>query len=560
MLEKLNSRLEKELQVGRKPTPELDRVKNWQQLQDAVAPSLEGFLQALKNPIQVQLGQLREILDTNRDSVFGRKYGFELIRCYEDYCDRIPIHRYEDLAPYIQRMAAGEQNVLCSEPVVAFEVTGGSTQGAKLIPYTVAGLAAFQRSIFPWIGDLLRAKPQIKTGRTYWAISPVTRQFNKTEGGIPIGMVSDAAYFGKDIETCIAGLLAVPAEFALIADIEEWRYLTALFLLAAKDLSLISVWSPTFLLELLREIREKRDRIIADIASGKSTPHASLPPNRERAKLLETAVSDTTIDTQKIWTQLCTISCWTDAAAKAFVSQLQSLFPHACIQGKGLLATEGVVTLPLVGCQSPVLAIESGFYEFLDANNQPRLCHQLVEGEVYRVVMTTHSGLYRYDIGDRVRVRGWKAQTPLLEFVGRAGLVSDLCGEKLTEEFVLSQLGERRGFTMLAPSLQGKPHYVLFLDAAEYDEVAAAALAHQLDEALGENPQYQYARQLGQLGELVACRVENPMASYINYALERGQRLGDIKPPVLSQDSDAPTKIARAADEHSEVVGEPRSD
>jgi hypothetical protein len=105
----------------------------------------------------------------------------------------------------------------------------------------------------------------------------VTRQLTKTEGGIPIGMVNDAAYFGQDLEACIAGLLAVPAEFALITDIEQWRYLTALFLLAAEDLSLISVWSPTFLLELLREIREKRDRLIADIAKGKIETYCHTP-------------------------------------------------------------------------------------------------------------------------------------------------------------------------------------------------------------------------------------------------------------------------------------------
>jgi hypothetical protein len=544
-------------------------MDNWQQLQAVVKPSLKGFLHALKNPIEVQQRQLQGILNANQESVFGKAYGFRAIRCYEDYCDRVPIQTYDTLAPYIQRIAAGETGVLSCEPVVAFEVTGGSTQGGKLIPYTASGLQAFQRAIFPWLGDLLSQHPEIKAGRTYWAISPV-RPLTKTKGGIPIGMVSDAAYFGEDLGASIAQLLAVPGEFAGIADIEEWRYLTALFLLAAADLSLISVWSPTFLLELVREIWENSDRLIADIATGKVTPHATLAPNPERAAAIASAFSearlrkgreinhrgaenaeeegereercgdgyDQEVDTAAIWTQLAVISCWTDAAAKAFVYRLQALFPQVAIQGKGLLATEGVVTLPLVGCDFPVLAIESGFFEFLDAQEQPWLCNQLVEGETYRVVMTTHSGLYRYDLGDRVRVRGWKEQTPLLEFVGRAGVVSDLCGEKLTEEFVLTQLGKQRGFAMLAPSLRGKPHYVLFLDAAEYNDADATTLACQLDRALATNPQYQYARQLGQLSELVACRVKNPLSIYLNSGLERGQRLGDIKPPVLSKETD----------------------
>ncbi|MBC6476408.1 MAG: GH3 auxin-responsive promoter family protein [Hormoscilla sp. GM102CHS1] len=164
--------------------------------------------------------------------------------------------------------------------------------------------------------------------------------------------------------------------------------------------------------------------------------------------------------------------------------------------------------------------------------------HPLADDLVYRVAMTTHSGFYHYDLGDRVRVRGWFGQTPLLEFIGRAGLVSDLCGEKLTEDFVLTHLPIPSGFAMLAPSLQEKPHYVLFLDGAEYDEEGAIGLSRQCDRALAENPQYQYARELGQLGELVARRVENPMAHYIQHARERGQRLGDIKPPALRPETD----------------------
>jgi hypothetical protein len=519
-------------------------VKNWQRIEEAALPHLAVFLPALANPLPAQHRQLREILHANRETVFGRKHGFASISSYQEFCQKVPPHTYEDLAPYIQRMAAGETGILCADAVTVFEVTGGSTSGAKLIPYTSAGLAAFRRAIFPWLADLLQKRPEIKAGRTYWAISPVTRQFAKTPGVIPVGMSNDAAYFGEELAECIAGLLAVPADFALISDIAEWRYRTALFLLAAEDLSFISVWSPTFLLQLVESAINQGERLIKDIASG----GAGLPANPERARLVQAALDKNPLDTQMIWRQLDTVSCWASAGAKAFIPQLQELFPHVWIQGKGLLATEGAVTLPLGDCQAPVLAIESGFYEFMDDENQPHLCHQLVEDRVYRVVMTSHSGLYRYDTGDRVRVRGWKEQTPLLEFVGRAGLVSDLCGEKLTEEFVLHQLGNRRGFAMLAPSLQGKPHYVLFLDAAEYNKETAVALCRQLESALAENPQYKYARQLEQLGELVTHCVQNPMECYIKYALERGQRLGDIKPPVLSRETDWEKRMEKRMD------------
>ncbi|HYW18909.1 MAG TPA: GH3 auxin-responsive promoter family protein [Nodularia sp. (in: cyanobacteria)] len=507
----------------------------WEKIQTQVTPSLKEFLQKLQNPLQTQTEKLQEIISNNSHTKFGEKYQFTSITSYAEYAARIPIHKYADLAPDIQQMAEGKTQVLCHEPIVAFEMTGGSTQGTKLIPYTATGLAAFQKAILPWIADLLQQKPEIKLGRTYWAISPVTRQSNNTPSGIPIGMVSDAAYFGQELENCILHLLAVPPEVAMIDDISEWRYLTALYLLAAEDLTFISVWSPTFLLQIIQEIHLKYDVLITDIATGKSTSKIFLP---QRAEVLKQAVFNGTIDFEKIWQKLSVISCWTDAAAKAFISQLQDLFPHVWIQGKGLLATEGVVSIPLVGCKTPVLGIDSGFYEFVDDNEQPRLCHQLITGEIYRVVITTGSGLYRYDLGDKVLVKGWFQATPLLEFVGRGGIVSDLCGEKLTEDFVLSRLGKQRGFAMLVPQIKPHPHYVLFLDGDEYDANSAITQGLQLDLALAANPQYEYARQLGQLGQLETVRVKNPLATYINYALSRGQRLGDIKPPALNLNND----------------------
>ena len=53
----------------------------------------------------------------------------------------------------------------------------------------------------------------------------------------------------------------------------------------------------------------------------------------------------------------------------------------------------------------------------------------------YDIVLTQHGGLYRYRIGDRVRVTRFYQATPCLEFVGRSDAVCDLTGEKLHERF-----------------------------------------------------------------------------------------------------------------------------
>ncbi|MGH9659769.1 MAG: hypothetical protein ACRD96_14565, partial [Bryobacteraceae bacterium] len=309
-----------------------------------------------------------------------------------------------------------------------------------------------------------------------------------TPEGVPIGLENDAAYFGESLAEAIAGVLAVPPSVAAATAIDAWRAATLACLRQAADLTLISVWSPTFLLELVR--------------------HLDRPP-------------------AELWPRLDTISCWTSGSSSLFAADLRALFPDCHIQGKGLLATEGAVTLPLANYEYPVLAIESGFFEFLDDSGVARPAHELERGAEYRVLMTTHSGLYRYDLGDRVAMRGWAQETPMLEFLGRAGLTSDLCGEKLTEDFVIPRLP--RGFAMLAPSLDGGPHYALFVDA----EASSAGV----DDALGDNPQYRYARALGQLGPVRVHMVARGMERYTAHELARGRRLGDIKPPALSGDT-----------------------
>jgi hypothetical protein len=82
----------------------------------------------------------------------------------------------------------------------------------------------------------------------------------------------------------------------------------------------------------------------------------------------------------------------------------------------------------------------------------------------------------------------------------------------------------------MAPVLKPVPHYCLYVEQAN------TTLKEKVEMALQGNPQYAYARALGQLGSLRVVPVERPLQRYQQWALERGQRLGDIKPPSLSSD------------------------
>ena len=251
-----------------------------------------------------------------------------------------------------------------------------------------------------------------------------------------------------------------------------------------------------------------------------------------RLRAISTALSRDPIDTQMLWPRLATISAWADGVSRGYAQQLQEMFPHAHLQPKGLLATEGAVTLPWHGGTVP--ALMSAFLEFIDDDGNALLCDKLHEGASYRVVMTTPGGLYRYDLGDCVRCIGHAGALPRLEFIGRAGIATDIVGEKLSEDFVTAALDHVGRASCLAARATATPFYELLVDAEAGADLGPHAA--RIEERLRANPQYAYARELGQLGPVAPRAVERLLDRYTEVQARRGCRLADIKPPVLIGD------------------------
>ena len=497
----------------------------------------------LSDPAQVQDAMLARILAANHGCAYLQEFGAASMARRQQYQSRVPICTYEEIFPAILRAAHGERGVLTCAPVIAFEPTGGSTAGPKLIPYTQAGLNEFRDGLTAWLDDLFDGFPELDNGNFYWSLSPACREAAATAGGIPIGLPSDAHYFGAELAPAIFDALAVPSAIGQIRNLETWRLATLAQLLAQDRLSLISIWSPTFLTSLLQQAVRHRDLLAQIIATGTwmGTVHetcgvAAPSANATRATLVASLLADAAPDWTRLWPGLRVISCWDQASSRVSAHALRQNFPNAVLQGKGLLATESLMSIPLTGHEFPVLAIESGYFEFRDSTGRLYPADRVELDGVYDIVLTNSSGLYRYAIGDTVKVRGFAARTPTLEFLGRGALTSDLCGEKLTEAFVLECIAPLNlTFAVLAAETGGAG-YALILDKAAVSTDAAADIANRIDARLSSNPQYQYARQMGQLAALRPLRRRQPMELWISTRMQEGQRMGDIKIPTLLAD------------------------
>ena len=492
------------------------------------------FCDAQTRPREAQLGLLRDMLARNRDCEFGRQHGFASLTSYADFCAHVPVRDYDGFRDFITRAAAGQSDVLTAEPIVAFEETGGSTAGPKLIPYTRSALHSFRAAVLPWLADLADHRPGAFAGRAYVATSAAARASRSTASGTPIGLASEYAYLGDEIARALSAVSIVPPEVGMIVDMDEWRLRTLVHMVRAADLTLASVWSPTFLSHLVEALPHLADRVIGLVYDG-DVPSANGRvrglPDRDRAGVVARALNGGTPDTIRLWPHLDTISCWTDGTARPYANRLRELFPHAHLQGKGLLATETAVTIPQARAAHPVVALLSAFVEFLDAEGRGHLCDDLVDGATYRIVVTTPGGLYRYDLGDYLRCRGHVNGAPMLEFVGRAGICGDLVGEKLTDAFVADALSGLNIAACLVARAEAVPFYELLVDAPA--DFGLDRVTRLVEARLHANPQYAYARRLGQLGPLAARSVPRLGEKHARARALGQRRLADVKPPTI---------------------------
>jgi phenylacetate-coenzyme A ligase PaaK-like adenylate-forming protein len=88
------------------------------------------------NPHKTQEKVFKYLISRAKNTAFGKEYDFKNIRTYHDFKNRVKVNDYEALRPYIDRVVAGEKDVLWMGKPLYFAKTSGTTSGAKYIPIT----------------------------------------------------------------------------------------------------------------------------------------------------------------------------------------------------------------------------------------------------------------------------------------------------------------------------------------------------------------------------------------------------------------------------------------
>lgn len=87
-------------------------------------------------PLEAQEKVFQDLLAVLKNTAFGKDHNIEKVNSYEAFREYIQVNDYENLRPYIDRIIAGESDVLWKGRPKYFAKTSGTTSGVKYIPLT----------------------------------------------------------------------------------------------------------------------------------------------------------------------------------------------------------------------------------------------------------------------------------------------------------------------------------------------------------------------------------------------------------------------------------------
>ena len=508
-----------------------------------VAPALAGFavwqayrweqrfLHATANCAQVQGQLLKRILRNNQNTDYGREHAFQEIRNWEQYRMRIPIHKYEDLEPYLSQVRQGNTQALLPDSYMhMYALTSGTTASRKYIPVTRQYLKDYRRATSIWGKRIYDDHPEA-------FLKPILQLVSdwdecRTETNIPCGSVSGlTTHMMKPV---VRWLYCMPACTGKIKDSTAKLYLALRMGLMRSELGILASANPSTLLKFAQLLESRQEELFRDLRDGTLNTDLNISDDIRqqlqpmlkkmpaRVKQLETIKKQHgKLTPQHAWNPVHTIGCWTGGSVGLYLRQFPQYYGDTPIRDLGLLASEGRMTIPLEeNTPGGVLDITSHFFEFIpereiESNNPITLTAADLEvGRNYYILPTTSYGLYRYNIYDVVKVIGFKNTTPIVEFLSKGSLFSNMTGEKLSEFQVVAAMksasqrwGHLPAAYTLAPYWDARmPGYSLFLEEHDLDGHDPEELAYDFDVFLkAQNIEYETKRDSQRLGMIEVC-------------------------------------------------------
>jgi len=328
----------------------------------------------MKYPNEVQEELLHNLLQIAENTTIGKKYGFESIKSYTTFSQRVPVSTYEDLEPLIEQTRTGEQNVFWPTSIKWFAKSSGTTNAkSKFIPVSPEAL---EDCHYAGSKDLLclylnnNEDSQLFTGKSL--------------------RLGGSKQLYEDNNTFFGDLSAI-----LIDNMPFWAELSS---------------TPSNRVSLMGEWESKLAAIVQETVNENVTSFAGVPS--WMMVLLNRILEETgKSNLLEIWPNL-EVYFHGGVSFDPYREQYKKILPKRDFKFYEIYnASEGFFAIQDSNDSNELLLmLDYGiFYEFIPMDTFGTLNQRLiplaevVKDKNYAVVITTNAGLWRYLIGDTVR-------------------------------------------------------------------------------------------------------------------------------------------------------------
>lgn len=325
----------------------------------------------------IQRNELSFMVSAAKSTLWGEEHAFSAIKRYEDFAKHVPLCRYEDLRQYVERMICGDKDILWRGYVTHFAQSSGTSDGkSKYIPISDE---SFKRCHYQGGADVvahyleLYPDSRIFSGKAFILGGSYGNEL-KLNPGIVVGDLS------ANLIDCInplVNLMRVPSK--KIALMEDWEQKLPALVEASISENVTNISGvPSWFLSVLKEVlRKTGTHSIHDVWPNLEVffhGGISFKPYREQFKAITDNNKMRYLETYN--------------ASEGFFAVQNAIDDAAML----LLLDIGV------------------FYEFIPVeeidSDDPMVLPiwKVLPGQIYELVITSCNGLWRYRIGDTVKV------------------------------------------------------------------------------------------------------------------------------------------------------------
>ncbi len=351
------------------PMPLITSIVNWLNFKRVTQIEL-----IRKYPLQVQAECFTQLIDKAVCTEWGKQFDYQSIQKISDFQDIVPIQTYDDIKPYVERLRAGEQNLLWPGEIKWFAKSSGTTNDkSKFIPVSKDTL---EKCHFRGGKDVLA----LYTNN--YPDSNIFQGKGLTLGGShKIDNFNNQSYYGD--------LSAI-----LIENLPFWTEF---------------IRTPSQEVALMHEWEEKLKKIVSETIKENVTSIAGVPSwNLVMIKhILDYTGKKNLLE---VWPNL-ELFIHGGVSFTPYREQFKKLIPSQNMHYlEAYNASEGFFAIQDdPDSDDMLLMLDYGiFYEFLpvdeinNQNSKALTIDQVETGKNYAIIISTNSGLWRYLIGDTV--------------------------------------------------------------------------------------------------------------------------------------------------------------